>query len=399
MKRRDFLASFGSATSLALLGAHAPGWSQGVGQRAASAADRILILIELKGGNDGLNTVVPYADPTYYQLRDPIAIRREDVIRIDSRTGLHPELKALLPLWEKGELGIVQGIGYPQPNLSHFRSIEIWETAARSSEYLDEGWVARAMKAGLGAQAKFTSEGVLIGSSALGPLAGARAVTLNNPEAFLSQTRFVQPADGAAHAAGNAALQHLLKVEGDISQAAQGLRGEKFEFSTEFAQGSFGNGVRAACQVVASQKGKAGVPVITLTLGSFDTHQNQLGLHANLLRQLGEGMAALRSALIELGAWERTLVMTFSEFGRRPRLNNSNGTDHGTVAPHFVAGGAVRGGFYGQAPDLTRLDGTQNLIHTTDFRQLYSTVAQDWWGVNPEKVVRGRFEPVRFLRS
>ena len=397
MKRRDFF----NTTGLALLGSHAPGWAQSVGQRASSLAERILILIELKGGNDGLNTLVPYADPAYYQLRNSIGIKADDVIKIDTRVGLHPELKPMLPLWEKGELGIVQGVGYPSPNLSHFRSIEIWETSSHANEYLDDGWVARAMKAGYAKQANFTAEGVLIGSSDFGPLAGARAVTLNNPEAFVSQARFA--GQTPVLASGNAALQHMLKVEGDISVAAQGLRSDKFNFTTEFPQGQFGNGVRAAAQVVASQtgkgQGKAGVPVIMLTLGSFDTHQNQLGAHANLLRQLGEGMAALKSALVELGAWDRTLVMTFSEFGRRARQNNSGGTDHGTAAPHFVAGGAVRGGLYGQAPDLARLDAAQNLIYTTDFRQLYASVAKDWWGVAPELVVRGKFDPVKFLRG
>ena len=397
MKRRNFV----SATGLALLGSHAPGWAQGAGQRASSLAERVLILIELKGGNDGLNTVVPYADPAYYQLRNSIGIKAEDVIKIEPRTGLHPDLKAMLPLWEKGELGIVQGVGYPSPNLSHFRSIEIWETSSKSNEYLDDGWVARAMKAGVAKQANFTAEGVLIGGSDLGPLAGARAVTLNNPEAFVNQARFAAQTPALAH--GNTALQHILKVESDISVAARGLRGDKFNFSTEFPAGQFGNGVRAAAQVLASQtrneRGRAGVPVIMLTLGSFDTHQNQLGNHANLLRQLGEGMAALKSALTELGAWERTLVMTFSEFGRRARQNNSGGTDHGTAAPHFVAGGAVRGGLYGTAPELGRLDGTQNLVFSTDFRQLYATVAQDWWGVAPELVVRGKFDPVKFLRG
>ncbi len=395
MKRRHFLSAFSSATGAALLASHAPGWAQGVGQRAASASDRILVLVELKGGNDGLNTVVPYADDTYYQLRNAIAIRREDVLKLDNRVGLHPELKAALPLWEKGELAIVQGVGYPQPNLSHFRSIEIWETSSKSAEYLDDGWVARGMKAGYAGRAKFTADGVLIGGNDLGALAGARAVTLNNPEAFINQARFAMP----SHAQGNAALQHLLKTENDVSDAAQGLRSEKFNFTTEFPQGSFGNGVRAAAQVVASQKGKGGVPVIVLTLGSFDTHQNQLNTHANLLRQLGEGLASLRSAFTELGAWDRTMVMTFSEFGRRPRQNNSNGTDHGTVAPHFVAGGAVRGGLYGQAPDLSRLDSSQNMAYTTDFRQMYATVARDWWGVNPEDVVRGRFDPLKFLKT
>jgi uncharacterized protein (DUF1501 family) len=395
MKRRELLSLFSTATGAALLGAHAPGWAQGASRRAASTTERILILVELKGGNDGLNTVVPYADPTYYQLRSSIAIKPADVIKLDERTGLHPELKAVQPLWDKGELAIVQGVGYPQPNLSHFRSIEIWETSSRSTEYLADGWVTRGMRAGFGGQTAFTAEGVLIGANDFGPLAGARAVTLNNPEAFINQARFAMP----TQVTGNAALQHVLQVENDVSVAAAGLRGEKFNFATIFPQGQFGNAVRAACQVVASQRGKAGVPVITLTLGSFDTHQNQSGQHANLLRQLGEGLAALKGGLSELDAWDRTMVMTFSEFGRRPRQNNSNGTDHGTVAPHFVAGGAVKGGLYGQAPDLTRLDATQNVVWSTDFRQLYATVARDWWGVNPETVVRGRFEPVAFLRA
>lgn len=401
MKRRHFVNLFSSATGAALLSAHAPGWAQASAQRAASAVDRILILVELKGGNDGLNTVVPYADNSYHQLRPVIGIKPEEVIKLDAQTGLHPALAPLLAFWEKGELGIVQGVGYPQPNLSHFRSIEIWETASKSSEYLEEGWVARGMKAGLAAKGSFTTEGVLIGGNAFGPLAGARAVSLNNPEAFVNQSRFAQGMEGAqaSQGKGNPALQYLLKVENDVNQAAQGLRGDKYNFSTPFPPGAFGNGVKAAAQVVASQKDKGGVPVITLTLGSFDTHQNQLGMHANLLKQLAEGMAALRSALTELGAWDRTLVMTFSEFGRRARQNNSNGTDHGTVAPHFVAGGAVRGGLYGQAPDLTRLDSTQNASYNTDFRQLYATVAKDWWGVNPDTVTRGRFEPLKFLKT
>ena len=397
MKRRHFISLFSNLTGAALLSAHAPGWAQAVAQRAAAASDRILILVELKGGNDGLNTVVPYADPNYYALRPVIGIKPEAVFRLDAQTGLHPELKALLPLWEGGELGIVQGVGYPQPNLSHFRSIEIWETGSGASEYLPQGWVTRGLK-GLPDTSRFTTEGVMIGSGEFGALAGARAVSLNTPEAFVNQARMAQGMD-TAPAKGSAALQYLLQVESDINQAAQGLRGDKYNFLTPFPAGAFGNGVKAAAQVVASQKGKGGVPVITLTLGSFDTHQNQLGTHANLLRQLAEGMAALKGSLTELGAWDRTLVMTFSEFGRRPHQNNSNGTDHGTAAPHFVAGGAVRGGLYGQAPDLTRLDATQNAVYSTDFRQLYATVAKDWWGVKPDPVTRGHFDPLGFLRT
>ena len=397
MKRRQFISLFSSLTGAALLSAHAPGWAQAVTGRAASAANRVLILIELKGGNDGLNTVIPYADSNYYQLRPVIGIKPDELIRLDTKTGLHPELKPLLPLWEKGELAIVQGVGYPQPNLSHFRSIEIWETGSRASEYLHEGWVARGLKGMLDAS-RFTTEGVMIGSGEFGPLAGARAVSLNNPEAFVNQSRLAQGVE-TAPATGGAALRYLLQVESDINQAAQGLRGDTYSFLTQFPAGAFGNGVKAAAQIVASQRGKGGVPVITLTLGSFDTHQNQPGTHANLLKQLAAGMAALKTSLTELGAWDRTLVMTFSEFGRRPHQNSSNGTDHGTLAPHFVAGGAVRGGLYGQAPDLARLDGTQNASYTTDFRQLYATVAKDWWGVKPDMVTRGHFDTLGLLRS
>jgi uncharacterized protein (DUF1501 family) len=357
--------------------------------------DRVLILVELKGGNDSLNTVIPYANPLYSQLRPTLGIAASEVLRIDSQHGLHPALAPLVPIWEKNELAIVQGLGYPQPNLSHFRSIDIWNTASKSAEYLSDGWVARAMQSGLNAQTKYTSEGVLIAINELGPLAGAQALSLRSPETFLAQSRLAMP----TIAQGNAALQHILRIENSISDAAVSLRGEKFSFNTVFPTGSFGNAAQTAAQIVAGQRGKSGVPVIVLSLGSFDTHVNQQGNHANLLKQLAEGLAALRGALQEVGAWDRTLIMTYSEFGRRARQNQSNGTDHGTAASHFVMGGAVRGGLIGQAPDLGRLDATQNLVYTTDFRAVQATVAKSWWGINPELVVHGKFDQLQLLRS
>jgi uncharacterized protein (DUF1501 family) len=241
----------------------------------------------------------------------------------------------------------------------------------------------------------FTSEGVLVGINEQGPLAGADAVSLRQTETFVNQSRLAMPSD----LAGNTSLQHILGVERAIVDAANGLRSEKYAFKTEFPNGGFGQSVQAAAQIVAGQRGKAGVPVIVLSHGSFDTHVNQTGNHANLLKQLGEGLAALRSALQEVDACDRTLVMTYSEFGRRARQNQSNGTDHGTAASHFVMGGAVRGGLVGQAPDLSRLDSSQNLIYTTDFRQLQATVAKGWWGISPDAVVRGKFDLLPLLRS
>lgn len=404
MKRRDFLSNFSTVTGATLLSAHAPGWAQAVAQRASSVQERILILIELKGGNDGLNTVVPYSDNAYYQLRNTIGIKPEELIKLDDKVGLHPDLIAMLPFWEKNELAIVQGVGYPEANLSHFRSIEIWDTASKANEYLTDGWATRCMQAGLALKTKFTAEGVLIGMNDFGPLAGAKAVSLNDPVAFVNQSRLARVNDQVA-STQNPALRYLLKVENEISQAADGLRADKYAFNTVFPTGQFGNSVAAAAQIVASQRRDrtdhkaGGVPVMCLTLGSFDTHQNQKGTHAGLLKQLAEGMAALKSALTEVGAWDRTLVMTFSEFGRRAKQNSSGGTDHGTAAPHFVAGGAVRGGLYGKAPDLNRLDGNQNVLYTTDFRQIYTTVAQQWWGVNAESVVRGTFDALNFVRA
>jgi uncharacterized protein (DUF1501 family) len=358
---------------------------------AAVSYKRLFILVELKGGNDGLNTVVPYADPDYYHLRPRIAVKRDDVLQIDQRTGLHPALAPLMPLWQSGELAIVQGIGYVQPNLSHFRSIEIWDTASRSDEYLTDGWLARAFAVSP-VPKSFAADGVIIGSSELGPLAGtgARAVALANTEQFLRRAKLAQP----VQARGNRALSHILKVESDVAQAAAGLHGNR-TFRTEFPSGPFGNAVKTAAQVVASE---AGVAAVRLSLNGFDTHQNQPATHANLLRQLGEGLSALRSALQELGRWDSTLVITYAEFGRRAQENGSNGTDHGTASAHFALGGNVKGGLYGEAPRLDRLE-SGNLVHAVDFRAVYATVLERWWGVPSSSTLGGRFATLNFITA
>jgi len=383
MKRRDFLL----ASAAAGVAVFAPriAFAQGAGY------SQLLVLVELKGGNDALNTVVPYADSAYYGLRPRIAIRRDDVLQLDGRTGLHPSLAPLMPVWQARELAIVQGVGYPSPNLSHFRSIEIWDTASRAEEYLTDGWLARTFAAAP-VPKRFAADGVVVGAAELGPLAGggARAVALANTEQFLRQARLAQPAE----ARGNRALVHLLKVEADVVQAAAGLNGNR-EFRTPFPQGPFGNAVKTAAQVVASE---AGVAAVRISLNGFDTHQNQPGTHANLLRQLAEGLVALRAALQELGRWDSTLVVTYAEFGRRPQENGSNGTDHGTAAAHFALGGRVKGGLYGEAPRLDRLEGG-NLVHAVDFRSLYATVLERWWGVPAAGPLGGRFPSLDVLRA
>ncbi|CAJ5989434.1 twin-arginine translocation pathway signal sequence domain-containing protein [Burkholderia pseudomallei] len=345
MKRRDFLAlaSLAGAAGVSLpvpyAFAAAPGETSATGAMGAVGAaaraarySNLLILVELKGGNDGLNTVIPYANPLYRTLRPAIGVKREQVVQLDERAALHPALEPLMPIWRDGRLAIVEGVGYPQPNLSHFRSIEIWDTASRANEYLREGWLTRAF-----AQASvppgFAADGIVLGSAEMGPLAnGARAIALVNPAQFARAARLAQPVSLRER---NPALAHVIDIENDIVKAADRLRPHAGTpaLATAFPGGPFGASVKTAMQVLAAcdtpQRTPApgqGVAVLRLTLNGFDTHQNQPGQQAGLLGQLAQGLVAMRSALIELGRWNDTLVMTYAEFGRRARENRSNGT-------------------------------------------------------------------------
>lgn len=385
MDRREFLATAGGVALTAWLPRGA--LAAGIGRY-----DNLLILVELKGGNDGLNTVVPFADPEYYNLRPRIAIPRDQVLQLDAGTGLHPALQPLMALWQNRELAVVQSVGYPGANLSHFRSIEIWDTASKSDQYLSDGWLTRAF-AGAPVPRSFAADGVVVGSNEMGPLAGAgtRALALTNTEQFLRQARLA----GGEGVARNPALAHILKVERDVMQAAANI-GANVALRSEFPNHAFGNALKTAAQVVAS---KAGVAVIKVSLNGFDTHSGQQGTQQRLLRELAEGLVAMRAAMQEIGRWDSTLMMTYCEFGRRPRENQSGGTDHGTANAHFVTGGRVRGGFYGLAPVLARLDGNGNLPFAVDFRDLYATALGRWWGVNAAPALNGTFAPVDLLRA
>ncbi|HEY4298463.1 MAG TPA: DUF1501 domain-containing protein [Paraburkholderia sp.] len=413
MKRRSFL-SMGAAAGATLWLPRSSG-AQVTMPRVSSSRgyDNLLILVELKGGNDGLNTVIPFADPVYYALRKNIGIKREQAIQLDERTALHPSLQPLMPLWRSQQLAIVQGVGYAQPNLSHFRSIEIWDTASRSDQYLREGWLTRAF-ARRPVPADFAADGVVIGSAEMGPLAyDARAIALADPAQFGHVSRLATSAPGHARNSGVAPIQG---TGSNIVKAADQLRLAQApaQLKTVFPGGAFGSSIKAAMQVLANARASNDIPlgntplrqskngqrvaVIRLTLNGFDTHQNQPRRHAALLSELAEGLTSLKTALIELGRWDDTLVMTYAEFGRRARENQSNGTDHGTVAPHFVLGAGVRGGLYGAPPTLARLDGNGNLLAGVDFRQLYATVLGPWWGLDAVSILQQRFEPLPLLR-
>ena len=340
---------------------------------------RTLLLVELKGGNDGLNTLVPYADPKYRDLRAGIGVPRERVLQLDEKVGLHEKLTPLMESWKAGDLAILQGVGYPYPNRSHFRSIEIWDTASASSQTLSEGWMAQAFKGaqqgrGIGVDCIVADTNAL---PSTGP--SLRTIVMQDAENFLRQANAIGAASAMADG-GNPALQHLLAVRQEINAAAAGLRDRLRDapapveaYGQEYL---LGRQLDLATRILAA---KVPMVAIKVALGGFDTHANQAPTHERLLAFLASNLATLRRNLIAADLWKDVVVMTYSEFGRRAKQNASGGTDHGTSAPQFVMGGSVKGGLHGVYPSLSNLE-DGDLRHTVDFRDVFATLAERCWG-------------------
>ncbi len=336
---------------------------------------RVLVLLELQGGQDGLNTFIP-DDPEYERLRPRLAIPRGQRLPISPHLGLHPALEPLLPAWHAGEMALVQGLGYPRPNRSHFRGIEIWDTGASGGEYLDSGWLARGLPASF--RGGYLTDGIVLGHNP-GPLSGAgcEPLVMQRLDTFLRRAQRFRELTARSR---NPALAHLLAVESGLARArgdlARALAGVDLQ-EDAFPNSRIGRAMADAARLILAGNT---APVIKLSHGSFDTHSNQLGRHERLLRQLAQALAAFRRVLQAQGAWDRVLLMTYSEFGRRVAENGSAGTDHGQAATHFLLGGRVKGGLHGEHPSLRHLaDG--DLAYTTDFRRLYDSVLVGWFGV------------------
>ncbi len=343
-------------------------------------SERILVLVELHGGNDGLNSVVPFDDGAYYRARPQLAIPRAQVSQLTPKFGFHPALTPLMSLWEGKELALVSGAGYSSPNRSHFRSIEIWETASDSEELVEQGWLSTLFHQ-FPLPPTFTAEGILLGKGDAGPLSGGRtrAISLHDPDQFLRQAGSRKP---VPHQTTNRALMYILTVQRDLSGAAADLHGrieQGTQLGVDFPATRIGKQLEVAAKLIAAH---VPVAVIKVTQGSFDTHAGQLAAHHRLLDELAQALTAFRLALQRQGAWNDVLVMTYSEFGRRVGENASHGTDHGTAAPHLLMGGRVKGGLYGPPPSLTDLQ-NGDLKHTIDYRSLYATVIEKWWSLPP----------------
>jgi uncharacterized protein (DUF1501 family) len=415
--RRDFLRMGLGASTLLGCGASVPLFlARSASLLAAdprrTGAERILVVVQLDGGNDGLNTVVPYKDDGYLKARRKLRLAARQLHRIDDHVGLHPSLGGLSRLLQKDQLAIVQSIGYPNPNRSHFESMAIWQTARPKPSADTPGWLARALDTrtatpGGDAPALHISSALL--PQALG--GGSRHVpSLASLEQF---RRRLSVPEGAQAAEQREALDRvairrrtepgslLSFVEqtsaityASSSRLEEVMRGQTAapgypEFS-ELAQR-----LKLIAQLI---KANLKTSIFYTELGGFDTHANQLATHANLLFQLGGSLEAFLNDLNKSGHGERVLVLVFSEFGRRLAENASDGTDHGTAAPVFLLGKSVRPGLHGPYPNLHDLsDGDPRF--GVDFRQIYATVLDLWLHCPSAQVLGEKLEPMRVLQG
>ena len=411
--RRSFLkATLGSAGLVSL----APFVPQFLLSASARAAERngetVLVVIQLSGGNDGLNTVIPYNDDAYRRGRPSLGIGAERVLKIDDYVGLHPSMKGMSALLEDGKLGIVQGVGYPNPDRSHFSSMDIWHTARPQKDaaatHRATGWLGRLLDAqGQSKGAAGDVPGLHLGSGRL-PLAlvggSVRAASIGALDGFKLNDGGkpdVRRAIESAAAARRDDADDLLGFLHNGTTAA--LRSSKhvqdalgsYKTSAEYPETGLAQRLKTVARLIdAGLKTR----IYYVELDGFDTHANQGNVHANLLAELSDAVAAFVKDLDEHGHGRRVLTMTFSEFGRRVRENASQGTDHGAAAPMFVAGGAVKPGLIGKQPSLTDLD-EDDLKFTTDFRGVYAAVLKDWLGVPGETVLGHAFAPVAVTAS
>ena len=369
--------------------------------RAAAAGgdrgnERILVVFEMSGGNDGLNTVVPHADDLYYRLRPHIGIRPERVRKIDDHFGFNPGMSGFERLYKDGRLAIVHGCGYDQPSFSHFASMAFWHTAAPNSGE-ETGWVGRladVLHPG-------TDPGYVVNIAASQSLA-VRArrqvpVVFDDPERFVRQAPFEERGlidrDTAMSADPNATRRYLHEIASSARESSARVRDACARYRTPVDYGLVTLDLPKVAALIA-----AGMPTrlyyVSYRNNAFDTHVQQVDSHQRMLTYVSDAVAGFLRDIERLGRADDVVLMAFSEFGRRVPENANLGTDHGTAGPMFIAGKPVRGGQYGELPSLAGRTADDNLVHTTDFRRVYATVTNGWLGLQDSAgVLNGRFEP------
>ena len=367
-----------------------------------------LIVVQLAGGNDGLNTVVPHADSRYRTLRPNLALPQDDVLVIDDRHGFHKSMTGLKGLFDRGDLAVVESVGYAHPSFSHFQAMDIWQTAD-PTEARREGWLAQLVEGAVDAN------GHPLGALALGtqipPALCCPPVlppVLERADLYRLQSDTRNPALSTNR---DAALRRLYQsyqapapyatvLEETSSTAEKSVKELQasvgsYRAAVEYPKTPLADGLKVFASLIASG---AGLKIGYVVLGGFDTHANQVNQHAMLLSTLDSAVTAFMADMAAQGRSDKVLLVTWSEFGRRAAQNASGGTDHGSAAPLFLAGGRVRGGFFGAPPDLSRLD-NGNIPFAVDFRSIYSTILEQWMQTDSKPLLGGNFATLPILRS
>lgn len=397
--RREALraGAYGLGLSLGALSRPLPAWAESPRSPTAHP-ERILVVVELSGGNDGLNTVVPYGDDRYYQLRPTLGIPAKNLRRIDDHFGFHPALFGLERLYRDGKLAIVHGCGYERPILSHFSSMGFWHTGIpHTGEKL--GWLGRLADA-VDPQVRrnylvniATAQSLAVRSRHHSPL------VFYDPENFsrngLYQQQPVFRRLSQRRPTHNASLDFLNGLVENATYSAAFVRQAWADYDSPVDYGARSAGLGLDLRKIAALI-KADMPAhlyyVSYAGNVFDTHVHQLDLHARILTYSSDALRAFIEDLGRIGRSRDVTVMVFTEFGRRVPENASKGTDHGTATPVFVLGDRVKGGFYGSPPSLTELD-DGNLRYTTDFRRVYASLIKEWLGYpDPASLLRGKFE-------
>ncbi|MGI8915877.1 MAG: DUF1501 domain-containing protein [Chloroflexota bacterium] len=377
------------------------------GNPGQAANARTLIVVQMAGGNDGLNTVIPFTDGRYRDLRPVIGVPDSQVLPISDRLALHAELAGMKALYDQGKVAVMQTVGYDNPSLSHFQAMDIWETADPELHRRD-GWLSTLV------EGKVDAKGHPIGSLSLGPtLAPALCCsptpppTINNLSGYKLMADPQFPKTAASREAALVRLYQsyqapapyaaILESTADaarMSSAQMQQLANTYQPAVTYPQTPVAQGLKL---FAATLKAGAGLRLGYLVLGGFDTHAQQLNQQPRLLRQLGEALLAFTHDLEAQGLDKDVLTMTWSEFGRRAQENASNGTDHGTAAPLFLIGAGVQGGLYGDPPDLNNLD-NGNLRHSIDFRSVYATIIERWLQADSKAILGSAYPTLAAVR-
>jgi uncharacterized protein (DUF1501 family) len=397
--RRSFFSRTLGSSTLVALSSTVPDFLARSAQSAEPAPDeRVLVVIELNGGNDGINTVVPYRDEGYQRQRAATRLATRDLIKIDDQVGLHPSMPDAARLLNDGKLAIVQGVGYPNPNRSHFESMRIWHTARPdAAEAAGSGWIGRVLD-GRAATSPSGPGAIFVGRYP-SPVAvrGRRsaAITLDRTDDFLL---------------GDGAARDPLRREADDDELTAFIRrstldayatADRMATLTRLAPGRPYPATRLAGgleQISRLIKSGIGARFYYVIQGGYDTHANQLFNHARLLGELSGALGAFVDDLTTARLAERVAVLCFSEFGRRVSDNGSSGTDHGTAGPVILAGAGVRPGLVGSTPSLTDLE-DGDLKVGVDFRRVYAAVLEGWLRLSGEPALGRAFEPLPLFRA